>query len=356
MVSVASDRVRITEDAGFDPPEAGLENQHEHLKFADEIVIGPDGKYIYLWVSNESEDTKVWFDDFTVTHSSLFVAQATDYGVWGDVIREQKRDLLERYRFGYQGQFAEKDEETGWNHFELRAYDPIIGRWTVVDPMRQYWSPYVGIGNDPGNLVDPTGGCTDGNGNPIPCPDGIPENGNIDLIILNEVVIKPDLVNGPVTPIRTTGYYGPPKDFQAAQDRAAFQAAMVVLVTAEFIKSQFEGENHGADGVIAMSPPLFGSPSKAAKVFKDWNKARNAAIKWLEARGFKAEQKVLGKFGALKGKPIGMKTANGKVGFRVEHDARHGGHINAWAGKEKITFEVENVSEATIQQLQKLYK
>ena len=191
MVSVASDRVRVTEDAGFDPPEAGLENQHEHLKFADEIVIGPDGKYIYLWVSNESEDTKVWFDDFTVTHSSIFVAQASDYGVWGDVIREQKSDLLERYRFGYQGQFAEKDEETGWNHFALREYDPVIGRWTVVDPMGQYWSPYIGMGNDPTNLVDPTGGCVDPvTGAKIPCPGGIPEAGNENLRVLNEVTVK----------------------------------------------------------------------------------------------------------------------------------------------------------------------
>jgi hypothetical protein len=43
-----------------------------------------------------------------------------DYGVWGDVIQEQKTDKSD-YRFGYQGQFAEKDEETGWHHFELRG-------------------------------------------------------------------------------------------------------------------------------------------------------------------------------------------------------------------------------------------
>ena len=48
----------------------------------------------------------------------------------------------ENYRFGYQGQFAEKDEETGWNSFELRMYDPVIGRWLVPDPYRQFWSPY----------------------------------------------------------------------------------------------------------------------------------------------------------------------------------------------------------------------
>lgn len=48
-----------------------------------------------------------------------------------DVIREQKTDESE-YRFGYQEQFAEKDKETGWSHFELREYDPIVGRWTAT--------------------------------------------------------------------------------------------------------------------------------------------------------------------------------------------------------------------------------
>ena len=157
-VSIASDRVRVSLAAGFDPSEAGLANQHEHLQFENDIVIAPEGKYIYLWVSNESEDTRVWFDDFTVTHQSTFVAQATDYGVWGDVLREQRSDVLEKYRYAYQGQFAEKDEETGWSHFELREYDANIGRWIAVDPMRQFFSPYVGMGNKPVSGVDPNGG------------------------------------------------------------------------------------------------------------------------------------------------------------------------------------------------------
>jgi RHS repeat-associated protein len=113
--------------------------------------------YIYVWESNESANTKVWFDDLRVTHAGNFVAQATDYGVWVDVLREQKTEE-QKYRFGHQGQFAEKDEETRWSHFELREYDPVIGRWTSRDPYRQYWSPYIGMGNNPVSGVDPDGG------------------------------------------------------------------------------------------------------------------------------------------------------------------------------------------------------
>lgn len=37
-------------------------------------------------------------------------------------------------------------------------YDPVIGRFLQVDPERQFASSYVGMGNNPINGVDPTGG------------------------------------------------------------------------------------------------------------------------------------------------------------------------------------------------------
>ncbi|MBD1432694.1 RHS repeat-associated core domain-containing protein [Sphingobacterium sp. DN00404] len=61
-------------------------------------------------------------------------------------------------RYGYQGEYSEKDGETGWNNFYLRKYDPVIGRWLSTDPYGQYWSPYVGMGNNPVMRFDPDGG------------------------------------------------------------------------------------------------------------------------------------------------------------------------------------------------------
>ncbi|HLT73365.1 MAG TPA: RHS repeat-associated core domain-containing protein, partial [Cyclobacteriaceae bacterium] len=150
--------VRVTTAAEFEPGQEGLPNNrsHEHLAFSSPIEITQNG-YIYIWVGNQSQQTKVWFDDLTVTHrQNGLVVQSTDYGVWGDVMREQKSDESV-YRFGYQGQFAEKDEETGWSHFELREYDPVIGRWMVPDPEYQFWSPYVAMGNWPTSGVDVMG-------------------------------------------------------------------------------------------------------------------------------------------------------------------------------------------------------
>ncbi len=60
--------------------------------------------------------------------------------------------------FQYQGDYSEFDDDLGWNDFELRSYDPQIGRFLQNDPYDQFASGYVGIGNDPGNSVDPSGG------------------------------------------------------------------------------------------------------------------------------------------------------------------------------------------------------
>lgn len=64
----------------------------------------------------------------------------------------------EEYRFGYQGQFAEKDAETGYNAFELRLYDSRLVRWHTTDPYGQYWSPYMAMGNNWISNVDVDGG------------------------------------------------------------------------------------------------------------------------------------------------------------------------------------------------------
>ncbi len=44
----------------------------------------------------------------------------------------------------------------------------------------------------------------------------------------------------------------------------------------------------------------------------DFNQAMKQALEWLECRGFKAEKATLGRFGAIKGKPVGMQTLNKK--------------------------------------------
>jgi RHS repeat-associated protein len=138
---------------------------HQHERLQLEVEIKKEG-YIYVYVSNQSDQNMdVYFDDLNVKHKYSNIVAGGDYYPYGLPITDRQINR-ESYRFGYQGQYAESDNETGWNHFELREYDPFIGRWLVPDPAKQYHSPYVAYGNDPINRVDPDGGCDTGD-----CPD-----------------------------------------------------------------------------------------------------------------------------------------------------------------------------------------
>jgi hypothetical protein len=84
--------------AGFASGEESLPNRHKRVAFSTAVVVPEDG-FIYIWLSNESEGTEVWFDDLSIRHTQTLVAQATDYGVWGEVLREQRSDAR-KYRYG----------------------------------------------------------------------------------------------------------------------------------------------------------------------------------------------------------------------------------------------------------------
>ena len=93
------------------------------------------------------------------SNAAALVAK-TDYYPFG--MPMPNRNVEGDYRYKYQGQ--EKDKETGMEAFELRLWDSRIGRWLTTDPMGEFFSPYLGMGNNPISLIDPTGGSTD-------CPD-----------------------------------------------------------------------------------------------------------------------------------------------------------------------------------------
>ncbi|WP_123877500.1 RHS repeat-associated core domain-containing protein [Flagellimonas maritima] len=115
----------------------------------------------------------------------------TDYYPGGMAMPSKQIQDANAYRYGYQGQYAEKDEETGLNAFELRMYDPRIMRWLSPDPYGQYKSPYIGMGNDPVNRVDPDGG--------MDCPNPPCQNGNsiTEGFTLAEVTVTaPNISNG----------------------------------------------------------------------------------------------------------------------------------------------------------------
>lgn len=130
-----------------------------HQPIITPTIKVPKNGYAFVYVSNESK-TPVFFDDFAVTHTRGRIVEENSYypyGLKAKGICAKAFDKGEN-KYGYQGSFEEDEEETGWNEFGLRMYDPQIGRWNSTDPITQFASPFVGMGCDPVNLVDPTGG------------------------------------------------------------------------------------------------------------------------------------------------------------------------------------------------------
>jgi len=126
----------------------------------------PKNGWVYIYLSNESAQS-VYFDNLTVSQDHGRIAEENHYYAFGQKIAGICTSAFNKppaNKFNYQGDYSEEEDNTGWNEFDLRLYDPQIGRWTGADPYDQFASPYVGMGNDPVNNVDPDGGGVGYNG------------------------------------------------------------------------------------------------------------------------------------------------------------------------------------------------
>jgi RHS repeat-associated protein len=84
------------------------------------------------------------------------VIETHDYYPHGGTMPGRNYTSSLSFPYGYQGQ--EKDQATGLTNFELRQYDPRIGRWYNPDPYMQHHSPYLAMSNNPVSFTDPDGG------------------------------------------------------------------------------------------------------------------------------------------------------------------------------------------------------
>ncbi len=132
----------------------------DHYSDLQNIAAEKNG-YVYIYCSNESP-VDVFFDNLQVVHTRGQILEEAHYYPYGmkiaNISSRAAGALQNRYL--YQGDFSEFDEETGYNEFYLRHYDPQIGRWTTADPYGQFASPYIGMGNSPAGMVDPDGGAS----------------------------------------------------------------------------------------------------------------------------------------------------------------------------------------------------
>lgn len=119
----------------------------------------PKNGWAFVYLSNESNEN-VYFDNLAVQQAHGNISEETHYYAFGQKIAGIGSTGFQKLpsKYHYQGSFSEEEENTEWNEFDLRMYDPQVGRWTRMDPYDQFASPFVGMGNDPVSNVDENGG------------------------------------------------------------------------------------------------------------------------------------------------------------------------------------------------------
>jgi RHS repeat-associated protein len=123
------------------------------------VQKAPKNGWVYIYLSNESNEP-VYFDDFFVSQEHGRISEESHYYPHGLKIAGISTRAFNKLpnKNGYQGDNSEEEDESGYLEFDLRMYDPQLGRWGQPDPYDEFASPYIGMGNDPVNFVDPSGG------------------------------------------------------------------------------------------------------------------------------------------------------------------------------------------------------
>jgi RHS repeat-associated protein len=119
----------------------------------------PKNGWAYIYLSNDGDEA-VYFDNLAITHEHGRIVDESHYYPFGSKIAAISSTAFGQApnKYGYQGVYAEEETLTGYSEFDLRMYDPVIGRWINADPYSQYPTPYAGMGNDPVTNTDPSGG------------------------------------------------------------------------------------------------------------------------------------------------------------------------------------------------------
>jgi RHS repeat-associated protein len=116
--------------------------------------------------SSNSSAISVQFNNTYVIHWQGKLLEEFHYYPFGLCFDVNTATSAPRGSVKYNSQYLEQDEFTDaagapygldWYDFDARSYDPQIGRWLQGDPLSQYASPFMAMGNNPASITDPSG-------------------------------------------------------------------------------------------------------------------------------------------------------------------------------------------------------